>query len=131
MAGAQRDQRDAAAFHLDAARRAFEGGRDPETIREAQRALYLTPYDSGALLLLGQAFARSGLLQEAVGAFKIAIWSAETSEAHVALGDVLLRLRDIEGAARASDRALTLDPGNAGATGLADRVRAARAGGGA
>lgn len=129
MAGAQRDQRDASAFHLDAARRAFEAGRDPETIREAQRALYLTPYDSSALLLLGQAFARSGLLQEAVGAFKIAIWSAETPAAHVALGDVLLRLRDIDGAARAADRALTLDPGNADATSLADRVRAARVGG--
>ena len=34
--GVQRDQRETSAFHLEAARRAFEAGRDPETIREAQ-----------------------------------------------------------------------------------------------
>lgn len=129
QAGAQRDQREAAAFHLEAARRAFDAGRDPETVREAQRALYLTPYESSAHLLLGRALARSGLLQEAVEALKIAIWSAETAAAQVALGDVLLRLRDLDGAGRAADRALALDPGNADAASLATRVRAARAAG--
>ena len=129
QAGAQRDQREAAAFHLEAARRAFDAGRDPETVREAQRALYLTPYESSAHLLLGRALARSGLLQEAVDALKIAIWSAETAAAQVALGDVLLRLRDVDGASRAADRALALEPANAEAAALAARVRAARAGG--
>jgi tetratricopeptide (TPR) repeat protein len=131
QAGAQRDQRDAAAFHVQAARRAYDAGRDPETIREAQRALYLTPYDSQAHLLLGRVLARSGLLQEAVDALKVAIWSAETAAAHVALGDVLLRLRDLDGAGRAADRALVLEPAAAEAAALAARVRAARAGGGA
>ncbi len=127
LAGAARDQREASAFHLAAARRAFDAGRDPETIREVQRALYLTPYDSDAHLLLGRALARSGLLNDAVDALKIAIWSAETAAAHVALGDVLLRLRDFDGAGRAADRALVLDPSNAEAAALAGRVRAARA----
>lgn len=131
QAGAQRDQREAAAFHLETARRAFDAGRDPETIREAQRALYLAPYDASAHLLLGRALARSGLLQEALDALKIAIWSAETVAAHVALGDVLLRLRDVDGAGRAADRALALDPADADAVALAARVRAARAGGAA
>jgi tetratricopeptide (TPR) repeat protein len=131
QAGAQRDQREAAAFHLEAARRAFDAGRDPETVREAQRALYLTPYESSAHLLLGRALARSGLLQEAADALKIAIWSAETAATQVALGDVLLRLRDLDGASRAADRALALEPGNAEAASLATRVRAARAGGAA
>jgi tetratricopeptide (TPR) repeat protein len=126
--GVQRDQRETSAFHLEAARRAFEAGRDPETIREAQRALYLTPYDAAAHLLLGRALARSGLLQEAVDALKVAIWSSETATAHVALGDVLLRLRDLDGAGRAADRALVLDPASAEATALAARVRAARVG---
>jgi len=129
LAGAQRDQREAAAFHVETARRAFDQGRDPETIREAQRAVYLSPYDPSAHLLLGRALARSGLLQEAVDALKIAIWSAETAAAHVALGDVLLRLRDVDGAGRAADRALVLEPDNADAVALAARVRAARAGG--
>jgi Flp pilus assembly protein TadD/TolB-like protein len=128
QAGAQRDQREAAAFHLEAARRAFAAGRDPETVRETQRALYLSPYESTAHLLLGRALARSGLLEEAVDALKIAIWSAETAAAHIALGEVLLRLRDLDGASRAADRAQALEPGNAEATALAARVRAARAG---
>ncbi len=126
QADAQRDQREAAAFHVEAARRAFDGGRDPETIREAQRALYLAPYDPAAHLLLGRALARSGLLHEAVDALKIAIWSAETAAGQIALGDVLLRLRDLDGASRAADRALVLEPANADAAALAARVRAAR-----
>jgi len=129
LAGAQRDQREAAAFHVATAHRAFDEGRDPETIREAQRALYLSPYDPAAHLLLGRALARSGLLQEAVEALKIAIWSAESAAAHLALGDVLLRLRDVDGAGRAADRALVLEPDNSDAAALAARVRAARAGG--
>lgn len=129
LAGAQRDQRETAAFHVATARRAFDEGRDPETIREAQRALYLAPYDPAAHLLLGRALARSGLLQEAVDALKVANWSAETAAAHLLLGDVLLRLRDLDGAGRAADRALVLEPDNADALALAARVRAARAGG--
>jgi Flp pilus assembly protein TadD/TolB-like protein len=131
QAGAQRDQREAAAFHLEAARRAFAAGRDPETVRETRRALYLTPYESSAHLLLGRALARSGLLEEAVDALKIAIWSAETAAAHVALGEVLLRLRNVDGASRAADRALALEPANADAAALATRVRATRPGGAA
>ena len=61
VAGAQREQRETAAFHVEAARRAYDGGRDPEAIREVQRAVYLTPYDADALLLLGRAQARSGV----------------------------------------------------------------------
>ncbi|MGD9905562.1 MAG: hypothetical protein AB7U83_18990 [Vicinamibacterales bacterium] len=129
LAGAQRDQREAAAFHLETAERAYAAGRDPETIREVQRALYLAPYDAGANLLLGRALARSGLLHEAVDAVKIAIWSAESPEGHLVLGDVLLRLRDVDGAGRAADRALALAPDSAAAAALAARVRAARSGG--
>jgi tetratricopeptide (TPR) repeat protein len=125
-AGQQRDQQQLAAFHVDTARRAFAAGRDQETIREVQRALYLTPYDVEALRLLGRAQARSGLLQEAVNAFKIAIWSAESAAAHVELGEVLLRLHDPAGALKAAERALTLAPGLPAALDLAARARAGR-----
>lgn len=125
-AGVQRDQRELAAFHLDTARRAFDGGRDQETIRETQRALYLTPYDVEALRLLGRAQARSGLLQDAVDAFKIAIWSAESADVQVELGEVLLRMRDAAGALTAAERALVLVPGHARAVDLATRARAGR-----
>ncbi len=128
-AGAERDQRELAAFHLDTARRAFAEGRDPEAIRELQRVLYLTPYDAGALVILGRAQARSGLLQEAITALKIAVWSAESAAAHVELGEVLLRARDAVGALRAAERALALEPQHGPAADLAARARAARPGG--
>ena len=127
-AGVQRDQRELAAFHLDTARRAFEAGRDQETIRETQRALYLTPYDADALRLLGRAQARSGLLQDAINAYKIAIWSTESAAAQVELGELLLRVRDTVGALRAAERALVLEPANQAAADLARRARLPRAG---
>ena len=125
-AGAERNQRELAAFHLDTARRAYDDGRDPEAIRELQRALYLTPYDAAGLLLLGRAQARSGLLQEAIDTFKIAIWSAESAAAQVELGEVLLRTSDRAGALLAAERALVLEPQSAPAADLAVRARAAR-----
>ncbi|MCC6991857.1 MAG: hypothetical protein IT181_22835 [Acidobacteria bacterium] len=128
-AGAERNQRELAAFHLDTARRAVDDGRDPEAIRELQRALYLTPYDAAGLLLLGQAQARSGLLQEAIDTYKIAVWSAESAAVQVALGEALLRTRDAAGALRAAERALVLEPQSAAAADLAARARAARPGG--
>ncbi len=128
-AGAERDQRELAAFHLDTARRAYAEGRDPEAIRELRRALYLTPYDAGALIMLGRAQARSGLLHEAITAMKIAVWSAESAAAHVELGEVLLRARDAPGALQAAERALVLEPQHGPAADLAARARAARLGG--
>jgi tetratricopeptide (TPR) repeat protein len=125
-AGVQRDQRALAAFHLDTAKRAFEAGRDQEAIRETQRALYLTPYDVEGLRLLGRAQARSGLLQDAIGALKIAIWSQESAAAQVELGELLLRAHDAAGALKAAERALVLEPGHAGAADLAARARASR-----
>ena len=124
----QRDQRALAAFHLDTARRAFDAGRDQETIRETQRALYLTPYDVEGLRLLGRAQARSGLLQDATSALKIAIWSQESAAAQVELGELLLRAHDAVGALKAAERALVLEPGHAGAADLATRARAVRGG---
>lgn len=128
VAGVQRDQRELAAFHLDTARRAFESGRDPEAIRDIQRALYLTPYDVEALQLLGRAQARSGLLQEAAGTFKIAIWSAESAALQVELGEVLLRLHDAAAALKAAERALVLEPTLGAARDLAARARSRRGG---
>lgn len=123
-AGAQRDRREVAAFQLEAARRAFGAGADQDAIRAVQRALYSTPYDVEALQLLARAQARSGLVQEAVATYKIAIWSAESATLQVELGELLLRSRDLEGARRAAERALVLAPGHAGALDLVRRASA-------
>ena len=124
----QRDQRETSAFHLEAARRAFEAGRDPETIREAQRALYLTPYDAAAHLLLGRALARSGLLQEAVDALKVAIWSSRDRgrarrAGRRAAAAARPRRRRPGRRSRAGARSVSAE-----AAALAARVRAARVG---
>lgn len=122
--GAQRDRREAAAFQLDTARRAYDGGDDQGAIRALQRALYSTPYDADALHLLARAQARSGLLQEAIATYKIAIWSAESADLQVELGEALLRNHDVEGARRAAARALVLVPTHSRAQDLLRRANA-------
>jgi tetratricopeptide (TPR) repeat protein len=123
LAGADRDQKEVAAFHLSAARRSFDAGDDRAAIRDVQRTLYLTPYDADALVLLGRAQARSGLLVDAVRTLKIATWSAESAAAQIELGEALLRLRDAPGALRAAERALVLEPGSAAARDLVTRAK--------
>ena len=71
----QRDQREAAAFHLDRATRFFEAELDEEAIAELRRTLFLAPYDSQAHLLLGRIYLRNGRAQEAIDALTIAVWS--------------------------------------------------------
>ena len=84
VAAEQRDQRELAAFHLDAGRRAYQAERDAEAIAALRRAVYLAPYQSQAHLLLGRAYLRSGRIEEAIDALKIAIWSEDTLASHLA-----------------------------------------------
>jgi tetratricopeptide (TPR) repeat protein len=74
-AAEQRDQRAAAAFHLDRGRRFYEAERDEEAIAELRRTIFLLPYESAAHLLLGKIYMRDGRQQEAIDALKIAVWS--------------------------------------------------------
>ena len=109
-ANEQRDQAQIAAFHLDRGRRLFQQEHDRDAVVELNHALYLSPYLAEGHLLLGRIHLRNGRVTEAIGAFKIALWSAETAEAHAALGEAYRQEKDL-GAARAeADRALVLDP---------------------
>jgi Flp pilus assembly protein TadD len=74
-AAGQRDQRAIATFHLDNGRRLFQEGRDEEAIAELRRTIFLQPYDSGAHLLLGRIYSRTGRRQDAIDALTIAAWS--------------------------------------------------------
>ena len=118
----QRDQRDLARFHLEAGRRAFQAERDAETIAALRRAIYLAPYDSAAHMLLGRAFLRSGRIEEAIDAFKIAIWSDDTVAAHLALADAYVQARDYETARAELQWILKADPQNAEAKRMLDKV---------
>jgi tetratricopeptide (TPR) repeat protein/TolB-like protein len=118
----QRDQENLAAFHLDAGRRAFEREADREAIDELRRALFLSPYLAEAHLLLGRSLLRTGRVHEAIDAFKIALWSTETAEAHVALGEAYRQAKDAAAARAEAERALAIDPSSADAKQLLARI---------
>ena len=119
---AQRDQRDLAQFHLERARRLFDGEQDREAMMELRRAVFLSPYDAAAHLLIGRIHLRAGQPREAVDALKISIWSRDTAAAHAALADAYLRLKDVPGAKAEIQKALALDPDSAEAKVLQERI---------
>lgn len=119
---AQREQRDLAAFHLDRGRRLFEREQDREALAELRRAVYLSPYEAQAHLLIGRIHLRGGRPQEAVDALKISIWSEETAAARAALGEAYMKTGDLTAARTELERALKLDPSSAEAKKLLSEV---------
>lgn len=118
----QREQRELAQFYLDRGRRLFGQENDREAITELNRTLYLSPYQPEAHLLLGRIHLRTGRVREAIDALKISVWSAETAEAHVALGEAYLQAKDAQAARTEAERALALDPASAGARRLLESI---------
>ena len=119
---AQRDQRELAQFHLERGRRLFEAEQDREAAIELRRAVFLSPYEAEAQLLLGRIDLRGGRPQDAVAALKISIWSRDTAPARVALADAYLRLKDTASAKVHVQKALALDPTSAEAAALLKRI---------
>jgi Tfp pilus assembly protein PilF len=118
----QRDQRELAAFHLQAGKRAYQAERDLEAIAELRRAVYLAPYQSEAHLFLARAYLRSGRIDEAIDAIKIAMWSEDTVVAHLVLAEAYIQSRDEEAARAELLWILKADPQNAEAKRLLDRL---------
>jgi Flp pilus assembly protein TadD/TolB-like protein len=118
----QKDQQDLAKFHLEQGRRSFEQENDRDGIAELKRAIYLSPYDAEAHLLLGRIYLRNSRLREAIDELKISLWSQETVAAHLALGEAYLQAKDPASARGEAQRALTLDPQSADAKKLLDRI---------
>jgi Flp pilus assembly protein TadD len=75
VAAEQRDQREAAAFHLETGKRFYEADRDEEAIAELRRTVFLAPYEASAHLLLAKIYMRNGRAEDAIDALKIAVWS--------------------------------------------------------
>jgi tetratricopeptide (TPR) repeat protein len=119
----QRDQQDLARFYLDRGRRLFQRENDREALAELNKALYLSPYDADAHLLAGRIHLRDGQIPEAIAAFKISLWSRETADAHVALGDAYLQSKELDAARAEANRALVLDPSSADARALLEKTR--------
>ncbi len=118
----QRDQQELARFHLDRGRRLFEKEDDREALAELNRALYLSPYQAEAHLLVGRIHLRNGRIHEAIAALKISLWSEETAAAHVALGEAYLQARDDAAARAEAERALALAPGSVDARRLLEKA---------
>ena len=89
---------------------------------ELRRAVFLSPYEAEAQLLLGRIHLRGGRPQEAVAALKISIWSRDTAPARVALAEAYLRLKDTASAKTQVQKALALDPQSPEALELQKRI---------
>jgi predicted Zn-dependent protease/TolB-like protein len=122
-ATARQDQRDIAQYHLDRGRRLFEQDRDRDALSELRRAVFLSPYESEAQLLIGKIYLRAGRPRDAVDALKVSIWSQDSAAAHVALGEAYLRLKDPAAARAQVQRALAIDPASEEAQKLAARIK--------
>jgi tetratricopeptide (TPR) repeat protein len=118
----QREQKELTAFHLDRGRRFFEQGSNTDAITELARAIYLSPYEAEAHLLMGRVYLRTGETASAINAFKIALWSQETVEGRVALAQAYLQIKDQAGARQALERALVLDPNSVDARELLSKL---------
>ena len=96
--------------------------RMAEAERELRRALYLSPYLAEAHLLLGRVHLRTGRTADAIQAFKIALWSADSAAGHLALAEAYLQSQNPTAAREEVDRALALDPTSAAARALRDKL---------
>ena len=110
VSSAQREQRDLSVFHLDRGRRLFEKEEDRAALTELRRAVYLSPYEAQAHLLIGRIHLRAGRPVEAIEALKLSIWSADTAAARIALAEAYLTQQNAAAARSELERALALDP---------------------
>ena len=119
----QREQKELATFHLDRGRRLFEQGNNSEAVTELSRAIYLSPYEAAAHLLLGRIYLRTGETAAAIDAFKIALWSQESAEGRTALAQAYIQVKDSASARAALERALALDPNSSEARELLSKLK--------
>jgi tetratricopeptide (TPR) repeat protein len=118
----QQSNEELARFYFERGQRLFQQENDRDAIVELNHAIYLSPYLAEGHLLLGRALLRTGRVHEAIDAFKITLWSAETAEAHAALGEAYWQAQDWTAARAEAVRALTLDPASAEAKQLLTRI---------
>ena len=118
----QRSNEELATFYLERGRRLYQQENDRDAMLDLNRAIYLSPYLAEAHLLLGRIHLRGGRVRAAIDAFKIVVWSAETAEAHAALGEAYRQARDLTAARTEAARALALDPQSADAKQLLERL---------
>ena len=65
---------------------------------------------------------RTGRTADAIQAFKIALWSAETAVGHVALAEAYLQSQNVDAAKEEVERALVLEPTSLEARALREKL---------
>ena len=101
----------------------FEQGSNTRSrSQSSSRAIYLSPYEAEAHLLLGRIYLRTGQTAAAIDAFKIALWSQESVEGRIALAQAYLQMKDAASARAALERALVLDPNSSEAKELLGKM---------
>jgi tetratricopeptide (TPR) repeat protein len=122
VSAGQRSQQELAAFHVDAGRRAYLVERDDEAMASFRRAVYLSPYDAEAHLLLGRVYLRGGRHQEAVDEFTISIWSRDSVAARLALAEAYIQMQNFAGARSELQAVMSREPANPDARRLLARI---------
>ena len=112
LANSASDQRQLSTFDLDRARRLVAQESDREALDDLNRVLFLSPYEAEAHRLLGRIHLRAGHAREAIDAFNISIWSADSAEAHALLAQAHADAGNVDQARREAQRALAMDPGH-------------------
>jgi Tfp pilus assembly protein PilF len=120
---AQRGQRELASFHLDRGRQLFEQEQDREALLELKRAIYLSPYEASAHLLIGRIHLRAGRPVDAVEALKISVWSEDSAPAHIVLARAYLSMKNSPATRTELQKALKLDPSSTEARQLLDTIK--------
>ncbi len=98
--------------HLAQGMKFLAENRFGEAERELAEVVALSPDDSQAHILLGQALEAEGKHQEAAGELQTSLKLRDTAEAHLSLAHIYLSLNQPELARVQGQAALNLDPGN-------------------
>ena len=117
-AAGQREQRELVSFYLTNGRRLYQAERDADALAELRRAVFLSPYESEAHLLIGRILLRGGRAREAIDTLKISVWSRDTPASRLALAEAYVAAREYPAARLELQAVLTAEPGNAAAAAL-------------
>ena len=95
---------------LEAARNAFQQGRNEDALANLSKLLQVAPQNFEAHLLMGRVYERRGDFERATNALKAAIfWNPRLVAAHVLLGRISVLKNDCANAQTAASKALQLD----------------------
>jgi tetratricopeptide (TPR) repeat protein len=107
---------------FEEARGLRDSGRLGEAVLELQRLLYVEPHWAEARIELADVYRESGEMEKAVGEYRVVLWDQESATIRAKLAETYLELGNRKEARIHAERALELDPDNAEALRLRERL---------